>query len=312
MHVLGKVFLALTVLFSLIDVYLAAVLLRHRTHWEKQIEDRRAAYETAHKNRIDKEAELSRVSHELDRISTTWGKSVTAADGGFLNAANATLRVAAGTAQGLPEVVAGAPLKEMYLFVEDDAGKSRYLGAFRLQQCQADQSGYSLSRDYLYPDEGANWSQAIPPNAKWRVRQTIPSSWRSGFADLDATYARVMKSLDNHRNLLRIDSEQLAASQGILDQRYAELNGDPDAPEGASQDVIDGLVLTLRREETERNAALQLVDQLRHDYKRKIDRLNTLLNQNQESVNKLPGAKEASTRPPAAGPVAATARDAAR
>jgi hypothetical protein len=314
MHVLGKVFLALTIVFALVNVYLSSVLLKHRTHWEKQIKDRRESYEKAHDTRISTQAQFSRVTHELNRIKTTWGDSVTTgADGGqLLNAANGTIGVAAGTALGLPEVVSGAPLKEMFVFIEDDAGKSRYLGAFRLQQCQADQSGYSLARAYMYPDEGANWAQVIPAGAKWRVRESVPSSWRKGFGDHDATYARVMKSLDNQRDLLRIETEQLAASQGILDQRYSELNGDPEPPEGASQDVIDGLVLTLRKEETERNAGLQLIDQLRHDYKRKIDRLNGLLLQNQTSVNKLPGASEAAARPPATAPVATTASGAAR
>ncbi len=311
MHILGKVFLGLTIFLGLINIYLSSVLLKHRTYWEEQVEKRQKVYETAHKTRIDREADLSRVTHELNRLKTTWGDSWTGA-GQPLNLGNATFAAGVGTAQGLPEVVAGAPLKEMYLFVEDEAGKSRYLGAFRLQQSQADQSAYSLSRDFLYPDEGVAWQQVIPANAKWRVRESVPSAWRSGFADLDATYSVAMKRLDNQRNFLRIESEQLAASQGILDQRYAELNGDPEPPEGASQDVIDGLVLTLRKEETARNARLQRVDELRHGYKRKIDELNLLLNGNQAAVNNLPGAAEASTRPAAAGPVAKTGGGAAR
>jgi hypothetical protein len=314
MHVLGKVFLALTIVFGLVDVYLTSVLLKHRTVWEDRIETRRRDFEEKHKARVDMQAKLSRVTHELDRIKTIWGDAVTTAPGGggFLNAANATVRVAAGTAQGMPEVAGGGPLKEMYLFVEDEAGKSHYLGAFRLQQTQADQSAYTLARDYLYPDEGTNWQQVVPSNAKWRVRESIPSSWRSGFAELDATYALAMKHRNDQQDLLRIETEQLAASQGILDQRYAELNGDPEPPEGASQDVIDGLVLTLRKEESARNARLQLIDQLRHTYKRNIDALNKLLDENQQAVNNLPGAREASTRTVSSGPLATTGSDSAR
>jgi hypothetical protein len=311
MHVLGKVFLGLTIFFGLVNVYLSSVLLKNRTHWHEQIEKRRADFESARNARVDAQNNLRRVSLELDRIKTTWADSWTSNEGGALNLGNATFAVRVGTAQGMPEVVAGSPLREMYLFVEDDAGKSRYLGAFRLQQAQADQSGYSLAREYLYPDEGLAWQQVIPAaNAKWRVRESIPSSWRSGFADLDASYAVAMKHLDNEQNYLRIESEQLAVSQGLLDQRYAELNGDPEPPEGASQDVIDGLVLTLRKEETARNARLQHVDELRHYYKRRIDELNGLVQQNQATVNGLPGAQEASTRPDSSRPVATTGESA--
>lgn len=306
MHVLGKVFLGLTIFLGLVNVYLASVLLANRTHWHQQIEKRRADFESARKGRIDAQNQLSRVSLELDRIKTTWGDAWTGA-GQPLNLANASFAVGVGTAVGVPVVVAAGPLKEMYLFVEDEAGKSRYLGAFRHQQAQADQSGFTLSRGYLYPDEGVAWQQVIPAaNAKWRVRESIPSSWRSGFATLDSDWSVAMKHLDDQQNSLRIASEQLAVSQGLLDQRYAELNGDPEPPEGASQDVIDGLVLTLRKEETARNARLQRVDELRHYYKRRIDELNGLLEQNQKTVNGLPGAQEASTRPESARPLATT------
>ena len=55
----------------------------------------------------------------------------------------------------------------------------------------------------------------------------------------------------------------MTASQELLDQRLAELNGDADAAAGASQQVLDGLVETLRKLENERNLVLDEVHSLR-------------------------------------------------
>jgi hypothetical protein len=87
--------------------------------------------------------------------------------------------------------------------------------------------------------------------------------------------------------------EQLAKSQSILDQRIAELSGDPDPPQGADQDVIDGLVETIRREEVARNADLNELYDLRRQYLRKTNRLVALIAENRAAVAELPGATAA-------------------
>jgi hypothetical protein len=299
MHILGKVFLGLAILFGLIDAVLASMLLANRTHWQKRIEDKKKQYtETVHPQLLAKQQQHLALQQELGRLQTTWGQSWSA-PGQVLNAQNAAIAVGAGTAAGLPDVSVG-PAKNMFLFVEDPQGTSRYVGEFRLLQSQADQSGFALARNYQYPDEGAGWQ--LPAGA-WRIRQLVPSSWPQSFTELDTQYSLAMQGLDHQQNLLRIQTEQLAASQAVLDQRLAELNGDPQPPEGASQDVIDGVVLTIRNEETLRNADLQLLDALRHDYKRKVDTLNKLLAANQTAVDQLPGAQAATTRPASAVPV---------
>lgn len=308
MHILGKVFLGLAILFGLIDAVLASMLLANRTHWQKRIEDKKKQYtDTIHPQLLAKRKQHLELQQELGRYQTTWGKSWSGLAGQVMNAQNGVVAVGAGTAAGLPDVSGGVAAKNMFLFVDDAEGTSHFIGEFKLGQSQADQSGFALARDFMYPDEGLGWQI---PAGTWRIRQLVPSSWPEGFTELGTQYSLAMQGLDHQQHLLRIQTEQLAASQEVLDQRLAELNGDPQPPEGASQDVIDGVVLTIRKEETLRNADLELLDRLRHDYKRKIDELNALLAANQAAVDQLPGAQAAASRPSPSVPVSTEGGDA--
>jgi hypothetical protein len=61
--------------------------------------------------------------------------------------------------------------------------------------------------------------------------------------------------------------------------------------------VINGLVVTIRDEETARNAESQVLDGLRRDLARKVVRLNQIVAENKEDVTKLPGYEESLAKP---------------
>lgn len=296
MHVLGKVFLGLTIVLAGVDAYLATLLVGHRQHWEKQIENVQAEVAQTHENLVATRDRVRGLELELNRIHDTWGQYWTTPPGRPLNAQTGVFVIGGGSALGLPQPAAGAPAPPVYLFSEEADGSSRFLGEFRLTDVQADQAGGQIPHQPPLPPEIAGLQQYA--GTPIRVRESVPSAWRSATADLYAQFAVAEQNLTFQANQLQIQNEELAKSQAILDQRLAELNGDPQPPEGASQEVIDGLVLTIRKEETSRNAALQLLDGLRHDYARKTNQLNEMVAANKELAAALPGYDQSLEKPP--------------
>jgi hypothetical protein len=237
------------------------------------------------------------MQNELDRIQAIWGNQWTVAQGGnVLNAQNGTLAIGAGAQlPGWPVPVPEKSLPLVYVFSNEADGTSRYLGEFALSDVQAEQSGGQLTQQPPLPTsvEALQALQGQP----LRIRETIPAAWRGLYDDYFARQAVIAQRLDFQRNQLQIQTAQLAKSQAILAQRLAELNGDSQPPAGASEQVINGLVVTIRDEETARNAESQVLDGLRRDLARKVVRLNQIVAENKEDVTKLPGYEESLAKP---------------
>lgn len=309
MHVLGKVFLGLTIVLAATDAYLVAVLYENRSHYLQEIEKRRASLAQAETNLRDVRKRVEDKAHDLSRIQTNWGSfavtdengktqyltQLDVAQGQVLNAQEGTLAIAAGANMGLAEPTADKPLPVVHVFANQANGGSRYLGEFALADLQAQQSGLRLTQQPPVPTAIAALQQL--GGESLRVRRAIPAAYRGLIDDYFARHAVIAQRLDFQRNQLQIQTAQLAKSQEILAQRLAELNGDPQPPEGASQQVVDGLVVTIRDEEAARNAELQVLDGLRHDFARKIERLNALVQENQQLVSGLPGYEESLAKP---------------
>ena len=304
MNVGGKFLLGLTIILAGADAYLVTVLYAHRTKWQQQIEQKRDAVESTEIAARDAEKRVITLKNDLSRITANWGQfrvenSVGAAhldvDGQVLNAQDGSLAFGAGTSVGIPEPAADKAPPVMHIFAETQDGGSQYLGEFALTTVQANQSGGQLTQQPPMPTSIAALQQL--QGEKLRIRETIPSSWRGIFDDFFARHAMLNQRLDFQQNQLRIQTEQLAKSQAILTQRLAELNGDPQPPEGASDQVVNGLVVTIRGEETARNADQQELDRLRHEYARKIDELNQLVSENRQAVSELPEYQESLAKP---------------
>jgi len=297
MHVLGKVFLALTIILAAADTYLVAVLFKHRENWQTKIEGQRQTLATEEAKLQDTRKRVLGMQNELDRIQAIWGNQWTVAQGGnVLNAQNGTLAIGAGAQlPGWPMPVPEKALPLVFVFSNEADGSSRYLGEFALSDVQAEQSGGQLTQQPPLPTsvEALQALQGQP----LRIRETIPAAWRGLYDDYFARQAVIAQRLDFQRNQLQIQTAQLAKSQAILAQRLAELNGDAQPPQGASEQVVNGLVVTIRDEETARNAESQVLDALRHDLARKVVRLNQIVAENKEDVTKLPGYEESLTKP---------------
>lgn len=296
MHVLGKVFLGLTIVLAAADAYLATLLVGHRRHWEQQIEKAQADYVQTHDSLVTAQNRVRDLELQVNRIEDTWGQYWSVPQGRPLNAQAGSFVIGGGAALGIPQAPAGGAAPIVYLFSEEADGTSKFLGGFRLTDVQADQAAGQIPHQPPMPPEIAGLQQY--GGTPIRVRETVPSAWRSALGDFYAQYALAEENLTFQTNQLEIQTAQLAKSQSILDQRLAELNGDPQPPDGASQEVIDGLVLTIRKEETARNANLQLLDGLRHDYARKTIELNNMVADNKAAVAALPGYEQSTEKPP--------------
>jgi cell division protein FtsB len=296
MHVLGKVFLGLTIVLAVFDAYLATLLLGHRAHWQQQIEKAQTDYAQTHETLVATRDKVRGLELAVNRIQDTWGQYWSVPQGRPLNAQVGSFAIGGGAALGIPQPPASGPAPIVYLFSEEADGSSRFLGGFRMTEVQADQASGQIPHQPPMPPEIAGLQQY--GGTPIRVRETVPSAWRSALGDFYAQYAVAEQNLTFQANQLRIQNEQLVKSQAILDQRLAELNGDPQPPEGASQEVIDGLVLTIRKEENARNAALQVLDGLRHDYARKTNELNNMVAGNKSRVAELPGYEQSLEKPP--------------
>jgi hypothetical protein len=296
MNVWGKVFLGITIVLAVVDAYLATLLLGHRAHWQRQIETAQTDYEQTHESLVTTRDRVQTLELEVNRIQDTWGQYWSVPQGRPLNAQAGSFVISGGAALGLPQPPASGPAPIVYLFSEEADGTSKFLGGFRLSDVQADQAAGQIPHQPPMPPEIAAIQQYA--GTPLRVRETVPSAWRSALGDFYAQYAVAEQNLSFQANQLQIQTAELAKSQAILDQRLAELNGDPQPPEGASQEVIDGLVLTIRKEETARNAALQVLDGLRHDYARKTNDLNNQVAGNKGTVATLPGYEQSLEKPP--------------
>lgn len=298
MHVLGKFFLGLAIVLAAADTYLVMVLYAHRDKWQSDIEGKRQQLADAEVQLQDTRKRWLDLRTDLDRFKASWGDQWTAAQGSsVLNAQNGSLAIAAG-----PQVFANWPvpigeqaLPLVYVFSTEADGTSRYLGEFQMSDVQAAQSGGSLTQQPPLPTAIAALQQY--QGQPLRVRETIPASWRGSFDDYFARHAVIAQRLDFQQKRLETQTAQLARSQGILQQRMAELNGDSQSPMGASPQVVNGLVVTIRDEETGRNADLQTLDTLRHDLHRKVVRLNEVVSENKATVSGLPGYPESQAKP---------------
>ena len=310
MSVWGKFFLGLTIVLAAADAYLVTVLYAHRTKWQRQIEQKRETLVQTETALQEVRTSVRNKRLALGRIEAIWGRfeddlenpqgpdigmAHLDTQGRVLNAQDGTLAFGAGATNGILEPAADKAPPVVHIFMDEAEGASTYLGEFALTDVQADQSGGTLTQQPPMPTSVAALQQL--QDQPLRVRETIPSSWRGLVDDYFARHAVINQRLDFQRNQLQIQTEQLAKSQAILAQRLAELNGDPQPPEGASDQIINGLVLTIRDAETARNAEQQRLDELRHDYVRKINHLNDVVRQNRQTVSQLPGYEESLAKP---------------
>lgn len=281
MHVMGNVFLWLSVVLILAAVTLSTMVLDVRSKWLGEVEKRQQALVQSREQLREAELKVRGLEEDLQRRMHLWGDVWVANNSRYMP--NGSLELGAGSSAGLGLKAQGEgrPQPAVYVFGQDAAGDTQYLGEFQLDQLLTDRASARPARQ-ITPEEIQRW-----PTGQYRVRENLPGGWRSAFAELEAQRLITLAKLRTQEAELETLSNQIRLSQAALDQRLAELNGDANAPAGADQEVQDGLVETVRQFEATRNRLQREVSVLRRELDRKYVHLRQTLAANEAAANRL-------------------------
>lgn len=294
MHTLSKVLLGFVAVAAIAAIFLTSMLFDTRNEWLKRVSTRQDTVAEVKEDVRKKSLVVSDLENEVNRRMTNWGRSWELApqDIALLDPASGAVSLQIGLSQGLAvqetaAIQAGQDrlLPTIHLFGNSQDGTVSYLGAFRVTDVQANQTAAQLIRPPL-PGEVDEW-QVLAANGV-RVWNNIPSSWLSLNSKYQGQIAEARQDVQDEEGRLATLDLLNSKSQEQLARRMAELQGNGAPVPGASQDVIDGLVQTLRVEESTRNQQLQVLDQRRHEYDAKYNELIDLLQRNRNLEKQLP------------------------
>jgi len=278
MNTLGKIAMGLLMVCLLFATYLTTGVLKARSTWLKKIGDTTTQIEKAQEETRSAKKQFEDARNLVHWENDQWGRAWQAPNSGPSPAGDGSMELGIGSNAGLN----AAKPSLVYLFGTDTNGKSLYLGDFQLTEVRQDSAGGKLTRP-LHPNELA-WQPG-----EYRVREQVPHDSLSSIDALRTLAILAEQNVRHEQAMLKIQTEHTAASKAALDQRMGELIGKPDATEKAGPDVKDGLVQTMRREETARNELVKAVDDLRRELSDKHLQLTTTLTENQENVQLLGG-----------------------
>ena len=291
MNTLGKIAMGLLMVCLLFATYLTTGVLKARSTWLKKIGDKSAQIEKAQAEVVSNKRQFEEARNLVHWENDNWGRAWQSPNSGPSPSGDGSVEFGIGSNAGLGRGQTDpAKLPLVYVFATNANGQSQYLGDFQLTEVRQDNTGAKLTRP-LHADELQSW-----PTGEYRIREQVPHDSLSSIDSLRTLLILAEQTVAHERSMLKIQTEHTAASQAALDQRLAELNGKPDAIDKAGPDVKDGLVQTLRREETARNELVKSVDELRRDLSDKHLRLTTVLSGNQDNLPKLGG--PAKSKPP--------------
>ncbi|WP_437187679.1 hypothetical protein SH668x_001085 [Planctomicrobium sp. SH668] len=282
MHILGKVLLWLCV-FPLIPaaLVLTTMTLEVRHKWLKDVADRQSRVEKGLVQIADAEKRVRALEEQRQALVQAWG-DVWNATNSIVQPGNAGIvELGVGASSGLPQRAADATTDPAIFVFADGQGQSQYLGEFTIGSIRPNHTVARLARA-PFQNEIGTW-----PSGLYHARATLPGDLLVSIADLEGQERIAEASLADSLQQLEVQKKLVIAAQATLDQRLAELNGNPDAPETALPDVKDGLIATLTLAEEVRDDTLLIVDHLRVILAEKYTELRATLIENQDLAKAL-------------------------
>lgn len=302
MNIWGKVAAFLVILLGGAAFVLTTQLLDFRQSWMKQVDANQKTLVGAKETTITKRKELAKLNAEYDQLMLGWS-----ADGPFpyLTPVQATGDPATGTLNlnvGTPQLAEtkdkdGKPVMPMvYAFQPSADGKSfEYVGEFRVEQLAAGRAALKANWR-IRPADSAMWK--LGPN--WRIRTRIPNSDKLQFDQFSLMFSDVDERLNANTNELQRTRDEFSKKiKQALANRENELKGfEAYEPErGKIEDeLIDGVLATMVKEEEARNAALVEADQLRHELNKTVDGFNKIHGNNTKAAAGLPHGEPAAPK----------------
>ncbi len=284
MNILGKVLLWIAVVITLVAaIPLTTMTLDVRNKWLGEVNSRRDKMADSMKVLREARLRVRRLDEKLNQQLQVWGDVWTAPRSGVQPGGAGIVELGVGTSSGigLKAQQQNLPPAPVYVFANEN-GMSQYLGEFKLEDLRADRTAGRLVRE-PYPQEVTNW----PAQGEFTVRESLPADWRATVVQLDGEVLIASTKLRTQELALEILNEQIKESQASLDSRLAELGGDANPPVGASQEVVDGLVETLRKYETQRDTLLAQVNRIRHQLDASYVKLSEIVASNRAQVEQL-------------------------
>ena len=289
MNIWGKVLAFLIILLGGGAFVLTTQLLDYRQSWMKQVETNRKALTDAKKSTIEKSQELKKLQAEYDRLMLGWDTYINNVTAGG-DAAQGVLNVNVGP----PQIAEGKDkdgkpvLPVIYAFQPGANGKYEYVGEFRADRVAVGNSSFKANWR-LRPADSAMWK--LGPN--WRIRTRIPMSNKLKFDQMSLAFSDADERLANSTNELARSRDEFAKKIKIaLSNRENELQGF-EAYEGdrgkVEDELIDGVLATLVREEEARNTALAQADALRHELDSTVKKFEKLKATNSKAAAALRG-----------------------
>lgn len=266
MHISGKIAAFLIIVLGGTAFVMSTQLLDFQSSWLKQVNGKYADLTKARDSTAKAKKELAALQAELDRVMLGWDS--------YANNRNTSGDPATGTLNidiG-PKFVEekkdkdGKPVMPViYAFQPSADGKVfEYVGEFRAERIAAANSTFKANWK-MRPQDAAMWR--LGPN--WRIRTRIPTGEKLKFDEMALLFNDVDERLAyNTHELQRSRDEFSKKIKQALANRESDLQGfqSLQGERGKIDDeMIDGVLLTMVKEEEARNAALAAGSKLRHE-----------------------------------------------
>jgi len=281
MHISGKILAALVALLGLGGIYLTAKTLAVRQAWMEQSQKNQADLEKKRQELTTVLSERDRKRAEFVRAIVGWERAYEGSTVQVEVDANGNFAIdGVGTANGV------ATDDVLYIFGPgQEAGSSTFLTAVKVAQV-ADNRVNALPYVRLRQGELQN---AVGQKFPARVRKLVPTRFQNEIASIDQRLLLLEQSLTNAAADQTFLKDLQDRTDLLIAERMKELNGNPDL-EGANVPEVyrAGLLASIASEEELRNAALLEGDLMLRRLLRTRQRLEEVLDLNNDLARSLP------------------------
>ncbi|MBS0261009.1 MAG: hypothetical protein JSS02_03560 [Planctomycetes bacterium] len=274
MHVTGKILAGFVIVAFLVSFYMTTKTLAVRDAWMKLAQDNEATIKKNDQDIALKTRTLQEKRADYARTMIGWDREWVSA--GAVVDQGGRLGLQIGTSQGIQ------PGQVLYVFAPVDDATSVYLGDFKVEQANEQQTRALPNSRRRAADLKEGQFQNV------RVRTMIPNQYVKRLGDLDQSLLTAELSIQSQQEELARQARLAEQAEKLIASRLAELNGKPELANVRVPDVhIRGLLSSIVAEEEMRNAALIEADRLSRELKRTRDEFNTVRQENLKRVEGL-------------------------
>lgn len=280
MHISGKILAALVGLLGLGGVYLTAKTLGVRQAWMQQAQKNQEDLEKKRLELVTANSERDRKRAEFVRAIVGWERAYEGSTVAVEIDANGNFAI-----DGVGSTNGVATDDVLYIFVPgQEPGSSTFLTAVKVAQV-ADNRVSAVPYVRLRQGE----IQATGQKLFARVRKLVPTRFQNEVAAIDQRLLLLEQSLANAAADQTFLKDLQDRTDLLIAERMKELNGNPDL-EGSNVPEVyrAGLLASIASEEELRNAALLESDLMLRRLLRTRQRLEEVLDLNNQLTRSLP------------------------